>query len=111
MSEGAKQRDKEKRVLTREQQMIWRRDNRASIRGKSKDERKAIKERMMSQLQAMSESDRAKIIKDLQSKWDALPEAEKQVLKKKAKGGGQGGKAGKRKGKKGGAGGNEDDDE
>jgi len=110
MSEGAKPRDKEKRPLTREQQMIWRRDNRASIRGKSKDERKAIKERMMSQLQAMSESDRAKIIKDLQSKWDALPEAEKQALKKKVKGGG-GGKAGKRKGKKGGARDNEDDDE
>ena len=111
MSESAKPRDTKKRLLTREQQAIWRRDNRASIRGKSKDERKAIKEKMMSQLQAMSESDRAKVIKDLQSKWDALPEAEKQALKKKGKGGGQGGKAGKRKGKKGGANGDDDDDE
>ena len=101
MSEGAKPRDKEKRVLTREQQMIWRRDNRASIRGKSKDERKAIKERMMSQLQAMGESDRAKIIKDLQSKWDALPEAEKQALKEGQgrRSGGQGRKTERQEGR------------
>jgi hypothetical protein len=108
MSESAKPRERKKRLLTREQQAIWRRENRASMRGKPKGERKAAKEKMLSQLGAMSESDRAKLVKDLQSKWDALPEAEKQALKKKGKEGARAG--GKRKGKKkGGAGGDDDE--
>ena len=109
MSESGKPKERKKRVLTREQQAIWRRDSRASMRGKPKEERKAARDKMMAQIQAMSESDRAKLVKDLQSKWDALPEAEKQSLKRKGKEGGRRGGAGKRKGKKGGAAGGDDD--
>jgi len=106
MSQSGQPREKKKRLLSREQQAVWRRENKGSMKGKSKDERKAAREKAMSQVQAMSESDRAKFLKDLQSKWDALPEAEKQALKRKGKerrGGG-----GKRKGKKAGAGGDDD---
>src|SRR5215472_12508245 len=102
MSQSGQPREKKERLLTREQQAIWRRENKGTLKGKSKDERKAAREKAMSQIQAMSESDRAKLVKDLQSKWDALPEAEKQALKRKGREG-RGGGAGKRKGKKGGA--------
>lgn len=108
MSQSGQPREKKKRLLTREQQAAWKRENRASMKGKPREERKAVREKMMAQLQAMSESDRAKFAKDLQSKWDALPEAEKQALKKKGKEGGRKGGGGKRKGKKAGAG--DDDD-
>src|SRR5437588_12291838 len=99
MSQSGQPREKKKRLLSREQQAIWKRENKGSLKGKPKDERKAAREKLITQLQAMSESDRAKIIKDLQSKWDALPEADKQALKKTGNEGGR--KAGgKRKGKK-----------
>jgi hypothetical protein len=100
MSQSDQTRDKKNRLLSLEQQAMWRRGNKGSMKGKSKDERKAAREKMMGQLQAMSESDRAKFVKDLQSKWDALPEAEKLALKKK----GKEGRGGKKKGKKAGAG-------
>ncbi|HEX9159634.1 MAG TPA: hypothetical protein VF835_05345 [Rhizomicrobium sp.] len=107
MSQTGQPREKKKRLLSREQQAIWRRENRGALKGKSKEEKKAAREKMISQIRAMSETDRAKLLADLQSKWDALPEAEKQELKKKGKGGGR--KDGKRKGNKAGAA--EDDDE
>jgi hypothetical protein len=107
MSQSGQPREKKKRILSREQQAIWKRENKGSLKGKPKDERKAAREKLISQLQAMSESDRAKIVKDLQSKWDALPEADKQALKKKGKEGGRKG-GGKRKGKKAGAGGDDE---
>lgn len=108
MSQTGQPREKKKRLLSREQQAIWRRENRAALKGKSKDERTAAREKMISQIRAMSEPDRAKLLADLQSKWDALPEAEKQELKKKGKGKG-GRKGGKQKGNKAGA--DDDDDE
>jgi hypothetical protein len=74
------------------------------MKGKSKDERKAAREKMLGQLQAMSDSDRAKVIKDLQSKWDALPEADKLALKKRGK---EARGGGKKKGRKGGGAGAE----
>lgn len=105
MSERGQTGEKKKRFLSREQQAVWRRDQRATMRGKSKEERKANREKSKSQLAAMSESDRAKLSKDLQAKWDALPESEKKALQlkmKERKGGG-----GK---KKRGKGGDDDDD-
>jgi len=110
MSQSGQPREKKQRLLSREQQAIWRRDNRASLKGKPKEERRAAREKMMSQLEAMNEGDRAKIVKELQAKWDALPESEKQALKKKGKEAGRkGGGGGKRKGKKAQA--NEEDDD
>ena len=103
MSESAQPAEKKKRLLTREQQAIWKRDNRANMKGKPREERLAARQKFMTQLRSMSESDRAKFAKDLQAKWDALPEAQKQALKKKAKegkGGGGGAGAGKRKAKR-----------
>jgi hypothetical protein len=111
MSESGKPKEKKKRVLTREQQAIWKRENRGSMKGKPREERKAAREKVMAQLQAMSESERAKVVKDLQSKWDALPEAEKQALKRKGKEGGRKGGGAKRKGKKAAAGAATDDDD
>ena len=102
MSQSGQPKEKKKRLLTREQQAILKRDNRSSMKGKPKEERKAAREKLMAQLGAMSETDRAKFAKDLQTKWDALPEAEKQALKKRGKEGRKGG--GKRKGKKAAAG-------
>jgi len=96
MSQSGQPQERKKRLLSREQQAAWKRENRASMKGKPKEERKAAREKMMAQLKAMSESDRAKFVKDLQSKWDALPEADKQALKKKSKDGARE----KRKGKK-----------
>lgn len=113
MSQSGQRREKKKdRLLTREQRAIWKRDNRGALKGKPKDEKKAAREKMQAQLKEMSEGDRAKLVKELQAKWDALSEAEKQALKKKGKEGkGKGG--GKRKGKKGGtaAGADTEDDE
>ncbi|HEX3430610.1 MAG TPA: hypothetical protein VHT03_06960 [Rhizomicrobium sp.] len=85
MSESAKPREKKKRLLTREQQAMWRRDNRAAMKGKPKEEKRAAKEKLKSKLQAMSEGERATLIKDLQAKWDALPAAEKQALEREEK--------------------------
>ena len=107
MSQTGQPREKKKRLLSREQQAIWRRENRGSLKGKSKDERKAAREKMISQIRTMNETDRAKLIANLQSKWDALPDAEKQALRKKGKEGGR--KGGKRKGKKAAAAQDEDD--
>ena len=109
MSQSGQPREKKERLLTREQQAVWRRENKGTLKGKPKDERKAAREKMISQLQAMSEGDRAKFVKDLQSKWEALPESEKAALKKKGKEGGR--KAGgKKKGKKAAAAHEDDDD-
>lgn len=108
MSESAQPAEKKKRLLTREQQAIWKRDNRATMKGKPREERLAAREKFMTQLRSMSESDRAKFTKDLQAKWDALPESEKQALRKKGKEGKRGGGGGgKRKGKRAAAGNDE----
>ena len=84
--------------MTREQLAMWRRDQRTSMRGKPKEDKKANREKMKSQLATMSESERAKLTKDLQAKWDALPASEKQTLQakmKERKGGGGKKKRGK----------------
>jgi len=85
MSERAQPREKKKRILSREQQAVWRIDQRKTMRGKSKEEKQAAREKMKSGLEAMSESDRAKLAVDLQAKWDALTETQKQELQRKMK--------------------------
>ena len=107
MSERAKPGEKKKRFLSREQQAVWKRGQRDSMRGKSKEERQANREKSKSQLAAMSESERAKLTKDLQTKWDALPAAEKEAIQRKMKERKAGGGGGKKKRGKGGGG---DDD-
>jgi hypothetical protein len=106
MSERGQTGEKKKRFLSREQQAVWKRGQRDAMRGKSKEEKLANREKSKSQLAAMSESERAKLTKDLQAKWDALPESEKKAmqLKMKERKGGGGGK------KKRGKGGGDDDD-
>jgi hypothetical protein len=78
------------------------------MRGKSREEKQAAREKMKSQLDSMNETDRAKLTKDLQAKWDALSESEKLAMQRKMKqrkrgGGGGGGKKKRNKG-------DEDDD-
>ena len=107
MSESAQPKEKKKRLLSREQQAIWRRDQRKAMRGKPPEERRAMRLKMKSQLESMSESDRAKLTKDLQGKWDALSSSEKQAIERAMKER----KRGKRKGRKGAAGAGGDDDE
>jgi hypothetical protein len=80
MSETGQAQGKKKRHFTREQLVIWRRDNRGSMQGKSQEERKAARENMKSKLAEMSESERANLAKDLQAKWDALPAQEKRKI-------------------------------
>jgi hypothetical protein len=104
MSERGQKGEKKKRFLSREQLAVWKHDQRETMRGKSKEEKKASREKRKSQLEAMSESDRAKLTKDLQAKWDALPASEKQArlakMKERKGGGGK---------KKRGKGGDDDD--
>jgi predicted Fe-S protein YdhL (DUF1289 family) len=109
MSESGQAREKKKRILSREQQAVWRRDQRESMRGKTREEKLAARAKMKSQLESMGEGDRAKLTKDLQAKWDALSESEKLAMQRKMKqrkrggGGGGGGKKQRNKG-------DEDDD-
>ena len=102
MSERGQAGEKKKRFLSREQQAIWKRDQRETMRGKPKEDKLASREKQKTQLEAMSESERAKLAKDLQGKWDALPESEKKALQLKMKDRKGGGGGGKKKRKKGG---------
>ena len=105
MSERGQKGEKKKRFLSPEQQAVWRRAQRESMRGKSKEERRANREKSKTQLAAMPESERVKLSNDLQAKWDALPESEKKAIQLKMK---ERKRAGGKK--KRGKGGDDDDD-
>ena len=63
MSERGTTDEKKKRFLSREQQAILRRDHRESMRGKSQQEKQAARENTRSQREAMSESERAELVR------------------------------------------------
>ena len=81
------------RILTPEQQAMWRQDHRAEVKGKSQEERKSFKLKLEQELQAMSESERSSLRDRLQAKWNALPAEKKKKLEQKLskRGGGKGG--------------------
>ena len=72
-----------KRLLTPELQVIWRREHRGEAEGKSPEEKKALRQKQMEKLAAMSESERTSLRDQLQAKWNALPAGKKKKLEQK----------------------------
>jgi hypothetical protein len=109
MPETEKARGGKSRVLTPEQSAIWRREHRGDIKGKSKEERRAFRDKNLEKLAAMSEPEKTSLRNQLQAKWNALPAEEKKKLEQKISERGAGGGGKKKKKKKGGGGGGGDD--
>jgi hypothetical protein len=71
------------RLLTPELQVIWRKEHQGEAEGKSLEEKKALRQKQMEKLAAMSESERTSLRDQLQAKWNALPAGKKKKLEQK----------------------------
>lgn len=70
-------------LLTPEQRVVYMMQFRDQLRDMTPDQRHAFRHDQMTKVQAMSDSERAHLKTDLQAKWDALPQARKNMIEQR----------------------------
>ena len=70
-------------MFTPEQRAMYMMDARSDLKGMDKDKRKDWRKEQIAKIMAMPDNDRAKMKADLQAKWDALPQAQKDAVEKR----------------------------